>query len=123
MKKIDIDAAPVRLGTAYPPPFDAPCRERRRSKLGDAAGLTQFGVNVPENLTVVGYDDIEFSSMSSPALSTVHVPRNDSGVLAMDYLDALLRHGANAPQVPARLPTQFIFRETSRRLGSPLVAQ
>ncbi|WP_430408173.1 substrate-binding domain-containing protein [Glutamicibacter halophytocola] len=65
--------------------------------------MTQFGVNVPENLTVVGYDDIEFSSMSSPALSTVHVPRNDSGVLAMDYLDALLRHGANAPQVPARL--------------------
>ena len=46
MKKIDIDAAPVRLGTAYPPPFDAPCRERRRSKLGDAAGLTQFGVNL-----------------------------------------------------------------------------
>ncbi|MBF6673047.1 MULTISPECIES: LacI family DNA-binding transcriptional regulator [Glutamicibacter] len=91
--------------------------------LGLINQLTQFGVNVPENLTVVGYDDIEFSSMSSPALSTVHVPRNDSGVLAMDYLDALLRHGANAPQVPARLPTQFIFRETSRRLGSPLVAQ
>ena len=46
MPKIDIDAAPTRFGTGYPPPFDAPCKERRRWKLGDAAGLTQFGVNL-----------------------------------------------------------------------------
>jgi uncharacterized cupin superfamily protein len=46
MPKIDIDKAPTRFGTAYPPPFDAPCRERRRWKLGDVAGLDQFGVNL-----------------------------------------------------------------------------
>ncbi|HQR89074.1 MAG TPA: cupin domain-containing protein [Caulobacter sp.] len=46
MPKIDIDAAPTRFGTAYPPPFDAPCQGRQRWKLGDAAGLTQFGVNL-----------------------------------------------------------------------------
>ena len=46
MPKIDIDKAPTRFGTAYPPPHDAPCRERKRWKLGDAAGLTQFGVNL-----------------------------------------------------------------------------
>lgn len=45
-KKIDIDAAPTRFGTGYPPPFNAPCEGRRRWKLGDAAGLTQFGVNL-----------------------------------------------------------------------------
>ena len=46
MPKIDIDKAPTRFGSAYPPPFDAPCANRRRWKLGDAAGLTQFGVNL-----------------------------------------------------------------------------
>ena len=46
MKKIDIDAAPTRFGTGYPPPYDAACAGRRRWKLGDAAGLTQFGVNL-----------------------------------------------------------------------------
>ncbi len=45
MPKIDVDAAPRRDGTAYPAPFDEPCRARRRIKLGDAAGLSQFGVN------------------------------------------------------------------------------
>lgn len=46
MPKIDIDKAPTRFGTGYPPPFDAPCMGRQRWKLGDAAGLTQFGVNL-----------------------------------------------------------------------------
>ena len=45
MPKIDIDAAPQRNGTAYPAPYDAPCLARRRRRLGNAVGLTQFGVN------------------------------------------------------------------------------
>jgi uncharacterized cupin superfamily protein len=46
MPKIDVATAQVVAGTLYPPPYDKPCRERVRSKLGDAAGLTQFGVNL-----------------------------------------------------------------------------
>ena len=45
MRKIDTETAPVRVGTGYPAPFDAPCKARRRLRLADAAGLTQFGVN------------------------------------------------------------------------------
>ncbi|UYN97021.1 MAG: cupin domain-containing protein [Enhydrobacter sp.] len=39
---------PVQVGTDYPPPHDAPCRERRRYRLGDAFGLSQFGANLLE---------------------------------------------------------------------------
>jgi uncharacterized cupin superfamily protein len=46
MPKIDKDTAPTRHGTGYPPPYDIPCRERHRTRLGDAAGLDQFGVNL-----------------------------------------------------------------------------
>jgi uncharacterized cupin superfamily protein len=45
MKKIDMSAAPSRRGAAYPPPYDAPCATRLRRRLGDAGGLTSFGVN------------------------------------------------------------------------------
>jgi uncharacterized cupin superfamily protein len=45
-KRIDAAALEPVVGTLYPPPFDAPCRARERTKLGDAAGLTQFGVNL-----------------------------------------------------------------------------
>ena len=45
-KKIHVNAVPSIVGTLYPTPFDGPCRARERKKLGDAAGLTQFGVNL-----------------------------------------------------------------------------
>lgn len=45
-KKIAVDGAPTATGSRYPAPYDEPCRERFRYRLGDAAGLTQFGVNL-----------------------------------------------------------------------------
>jgi uncharacterized cupin superfamily protein len=45
-KRIDVASLPVVTGTQYPPPFDEPCRARQRTRLGDAAGLTQYGVNL-----------------------------------------------------------------------------
>ena len=46
MPKIDIAAVPERKGSGYPPPFDAPCAERVRQRLGNAGGLGDFGVNL-----------------------------------------------------------------------------
>jgi uncharacterized cupin superfamily protein len=45
-KKIDISAAPTISGARYPAPYGEPCAARFRSCLGDAAGLTQFGVHL-----------------------------------------------------------------------------
>jgi uncharacterized cupin superfamily protein len=45
-RRIDPATLPAVTGTFYPPPFDAPCRARQRQRLGEAAGLTQFGVNL-----------------------------------------------------------------------------
>lgn len=44
--KIDISAAPTVKGSGYPAPYGEPCAQRLRRRLGDAAGLTQFGVNL-----------------------------------------------------------------------------
>ena len=45
-KRIDVASLASVIGSKYPPPFDQPCRVRERKRLGDAAGLTQFGVNL-----------------------------------------------------------------------------
>jgi uncharacterized cupin superfamily protein len=45
-KRIEIEKLPTEIGTLYPSPFDEPCRARERKRLGNAAGLTQFGVNL-----------------------------------------------------------------------------
>lgn len=46
MSKIDIAKAEVKRGCGYPAPFDRPCVERVRQRLGDAGGLKDFGINL-----------------------------------------------------------------------------
>jgi uncharacterized cupin superfamily protein len=45
-KRIDLSKIPVITGSSYPAPFDLACAARARQRLGDAAGLTDFGVNL-----------------------------------------------------------------------------
>jgi|SRR6185312_4985736 len=46
MPKVDIDKVKTVSGTAYPAEFQAECRGRHKQAIGDAVGLTQFGVNI-----------------------------------------------------------------------------
>ena len=46
MAKINVNAVSERRGSGYPAPFHEPCANRVRQRLGDAGGLTQFGVNL-----------------------------------------------------------------------------
>lgn len=45
-KKIEVNLAKAVKGSSYPAPYNEPCKERFRRRLAEAAGLTQFGVNL-----------------------------------------------------------------------------
>jgi uncharacterized cupin superfamily protein len=45
-KRIDSSTVATVSGTKYPRPHDSPCLRRERKRLGEVAGLTQFGVNL-----------------------------------------------------------------------------
>lgn len=45
-KRINVTSLEPVVGTLYPSPYDRPCRSRERRRLGDAALLTQFGINL-----------------------------------------------------------------------------
>ncbi|SEB40864.1 cupin domain-containing protein [Rhodobacter sp. 24-YEA-8] len=46
MKKLDLTKVPIRTGSLYPPPYAEMMEGRSSLRLGQAAGLTQFGVNL-----------------------------------------------------------------------------
>lgn len=46
MPKIDLASVPVKTGSLYPAPYAEMMAGRSSQRLGDAAGLTQFGVNI-----------------------------------------------------------------------------
>ncbi|OCW59572.1 LacI family DNA-binding transcriptional regulator [Hoeflea olei] len=72
----------------------------------------QIGLNVPADLSVVGFDNIAFSEAFLPSLTTISQPRLDIGERAMSVLLDLM-NGKSLPADPTILPTQLLVRETT----------
>jgi LacI family transcriptional regulator len=53
---------------------------------GAYQALYQAGLKVPEDIAVVGYDDIELARYMTPPLTTIHQPKDELGELAIDVL-------------------------------------
>ncbi|WP_444960006.1 LacI family DNA-binding transcriptional regulator [Nocardiopsis sp. M1B1] len=61
--------------------------------LGVMKGLGQRGLRVPEDMSVVGYDNVDFADLVHPGLTTVAQPKYELGRAAMRLLESELNHG------------------------------
>ncbi len=82
--------------------------------LGAALGLQRRSLRVPEDVSVVGFDDLPSSMYAMPPLSTVHQPAYEMGRLAASAMLQLLAGKAPTADMPA---PRLIARESSRRLA------
>ena len=76
--------------------------------------LRSFGVDVPGQISVVGWDDITFAAMITPGLATVRVPRYDMGTTGID----LLHEPAGGEPARIGLRTRFVPRASVGRAPS-----
>jgi DNA-binding LacI/PurR family transcriptional regulator len=75
--------------------------------------LRKRHISVPEEVAVVGFDDIEMASLFVPSLSTVHVPLLEIGQLAADLIIEQVETNPEVPPSTHVLPVQFIRRESA----------
>ena len=54
--------------------------------LGVMRGLGQRGLKIPDDIALIGYDDVEFASMLSPALTSIRQPKYQLGHAAAELL-------------------------------------
>ncbi len=59
--------------------------------IGAIQALTEAGLSVPADVSIIGSDDVLFARYSSPPMTTVRIPRDQLGMLALDALEKLLR--------------------------------
>jgi DNA-binding LacI/PurR family transcriptional regulator len=57
------------------------------SALRFVKALQQRGLEVPRDVSLVGFDDLRMSEMISPSLSTINIPKQKIGALAIQLLD------------------------------------
>jgi LacI family transcriptional regulator len=79
------EAAVGPLLAATPRPTAVMCANDLLA-LGVLRGLADAGVRVPGEVALVGYDDVAFASMLSPALTSVRQPKYELGVSAAELL-------------------------------------
>lgn len=80
---------------------------------GFIAVLKAKGKRVPQDVSVIGTDDLPISSLLDPPLSTIHLLRRELGEQAVDELVARLHHTAtNLNLKPIMIPSTFVERGT-----------
>lgn len=82
--------------------------------IGALKAANRAGLRVPEDLSVIGYDDIPFAAHCIPELTTVSLKANELGRLAADTLHKMIS-GRKVPKLLAVLP-ELVVRQTTAPL-------
>lgn len=85
--------------------------------IGLMRGLAAAGVRVPQDMSVVGFDDIFGADLCSPALTTVAAPLQSLGRYAVQTLLSGMRSRTPPEARAALLPAQLVVRESTARRG------
>jgi LacI family transcriptional regulator len=93
--------------------FDSVFAHNDLSAAGALQAIHEAGLRVPDDVAIVGFDDVSLASYTEPALTTVHQPLREMGETAarmlMGHFD-----GTSLPDAPAVLPTTLIVRGSTR---------
>lgn len=81
--------------------------------LGVISHLVHAGRRMPDDISVVGCDDIPYAAFVTPTLSTVHLPLYEVGALACERLIELIR--GKREQISETLPAHLVLRESTSR--------
>lgn len=92
--------------------FDGVFAHNDLMAVGVLDGLRAAGLKVPDDVAVIGFDDIAIASHTQPALTTIRQPSHEMGSAAATMLLAHLA-GAPLPDKPLVLPTSLVIRESA----------
>jgi LacI family transcriptional regulator len=73
------------------------------------------GLRIPEDISIVGFDDIEWAQHVTPALTTVRQPLAEMGRMAVSLLTRLL-DGQSFEALHVELATRFVVRGSTARV-------
>lgn len=86
--------------------------------VGAIKGIKEMGLKIPQDVSLLSIDDIEMASYVTPMLSTISIPKEEMGKMAVKILLDRINKGHRLP-VKLELPYQIKARESCRDLTKP----
>jgi DNA-binding LacI/PurR family transcriptional regulator len=91
--------------------------------LGVVRGLTDAGLKVPDDCSVVGFDDVLPATVSTPGITTIRQPLKEMGLLASEWVLQAINAREQSAQKPVQLhkaaPELVVRMSTARNLSKP----
>ena len=84
--------------------------------LGAMKALQEKGYRVPEDVSLAGFDDLPFSEISSPALTTLRVPNREMGKMAVRRISELIEGIAPDAVTKTQVCPKIVYRNTVKRI-------
>lgn len=84
--------------------------------IGAMRALKEEGYKIPEDISIIGFDNISFGVLSNPALTTMHVYKQEMGETAVREL-AFSIENEEAPRLKIQVCTKFVERDSVRDLN------
>jgi len=84
--------------------------------VGAMDAIKQRGLSIPRDISMVGFDDIGLASEVNPSLTTVHVPKQTMGIMAVKSLLQLVK-GKEEPVKKTLVPTRLVIRDTTAAIS------
>ncbi len=87
--------------------------------IGAIKAIREAGYSIPEDISIIGFDDIPFSATTMPALTTMRISRSAMGEMAVNILRRRMKH-PDYPCMKLLLGGKLIIRNSTRVLeGKP----
>jgi DNA-binding LacI/PurR family transcriptional regulator len=80
--------------------------------LGVYRAAREAGLRIPQDLSVVGFDDVPVAAWVEPPLTTVHQPLTEMAVAATELAPSLGR-GEKVPQLGLEIATRLVVRDST----------
>ena len=86
--------------------------------LGAMRALQEKGIRIPEDVSVVGFDDIPFGAVSTPELTTIHVYKQELGKVAVRRVLDHVQYPGRHEKMKIQISTKFVERGSVKNLDA-----
>ncbi len=84
--------------------------------LGAMKALQEMGMRIPEDVSIVGFDDLPFCEISSPPLTTLRVPNREMGKMAVRRLAEMIEGIAADAVIKTQVCPRIVYRSTVKKM-------
>lgn len=82
--------------------------------LGAMKAMTESGIRIPEDVSVIGFDDLPYAAVASTPLTTLSVPKQEMGKIVVQRLREIIKGTAITAKI--QVSTTFVERDSVRTL-------